>query len=254
MEYKIKDIEALTEEQAKEMALETMIIKEHNIYFIDFGGYFKYSALVYKNGRHIYYANDYELHHNGKSRDELRQWYIDTLTNKLFTESEFETIENYDDYQNKAYYLRNYYIMQIDYISAFNIFHNETEEKEFERKIQGMSYNPISFCYIAEENVPFCLNQAKLFGILNKAKRKSEKDFDYMKQAFIKEMYNHEYSINWDADADTIGAFGNIPREVTWNSNYTLNDLFNAVGFTDIQKKAYLEAKREYYKQIGEAV
>lgn len=51
--WSISDIESITEEKAKVIAIETMKIKEHNIYFVDFEDAFGYSCLVYKNN-HIY--------------------------------------------------------------------------------------------------------------------------------------------------------------------------------------------------------
>lgn len=59
----INDIELLTFDEAAEIALDYINIKDHDILFVDFGGYFGYSALVFKNEKHIYYANEYELHH-----------------------------------------------------------------------------------------------------------------------------------------------------------------------------------------------
>ncbi|MBR6859841.1 MAG: hypothetical protein IKM73_00780, partial [Acidaminococcaceae bacterium] len=61
--FRIQEIESVTEEQARDSALETLSIKGHTIYLVDFGGTFGYSCLVFCNGRHIYYANDYQLHH-----------------------------------------------------------------------------------------------------------------------------------------------------------------------------------------------
>lgn len=84
-EYTIRDIESLTEAQAAGIAIEATAIKGHQVYFVDFGGYFGYSALVFADGHHIKYANDYELHHKDKSRDELREFYFDSLNKKLFT-------------------------------------------------------------------------------------------------------------------------------------------------------------------------
>lgn len=75
-EYTIRDIEALTEEQAAAMAIETASVKGHQVYFVDFGGYFGYSVLVFADGHHIKYANDYELHHKDKSRDELQEFTL----------------------------------------------------------------------------------------------------------------------------------------------------------------------------------
>ena len=45
-EYTIRDIETLTEAQAAEMAIEAATVKGHQVYFVDFGGYFGYSVLV----------------------------------------------------------------------------------------------------------------------------------------------------------------------------------------------------------------
>ena len=65
MEYNIQTIEAMTETDTALMALEKLNIKGHTIYLVDFGGYFGYSCLVFLNGHHIHYANDYALHHKG---------------------------------------------------------------------------------------------------------------------------------------------------------------------------------------------
>lgn len=45
----INDIELLTFDEAAEIALDYINIKDHDILFVDFGGYFGYSALVFKN-------------------------------------------------------------------------------------------------------------------------------------------------------------------------------------------------------------
>ena len=48
MDYTIYDIENLTYDNAKELAIETLNIKGHDCFLVDFGGYFGYSILVYK--------------------------------------------------------------------------------------------------------------------------------------------------------------------------------------------------------------
>ena len=60
----ITNIESLTYEEAKALAVETMRIKDHDCIFAELGESFGYSVLVFKYGMYIYYANDYELHHN----------------------------------------------------------------------------------------------------------------------------------------------------------------------------------------------
>ena len=99
--YTIRDIESLAEQQAAEMAEEAQIIKEHQVYFVDFGGYFGYSALVFAEGHHIKYANDYALHHADMTRSELRAFYLNSLNNKLFTVDELKTVRDYNDKTKK---------------------------------------------------------------------------------------------------------------------------------------------------------
>ena len=73
----ITDIESLTYEQAKEIAIEMIMIKDHDCFFADLGENFGYYVLVVKNGRHIYFANDYELHDGF--------FFNDTATTEIYT-------------------------------------------------------------------------------------------------------------------------------------------------------------------------
>lgn len=65
-DWTIYDIESLTESNIllgqkdgePVDLLDKLDIKGHDIYIVDFGGAFGLSALVFKNGRHIHYAND----------------------------------------------------------------------------------------------------------------------------------------------------------------------------------------------------
>ena len=249
-EYTLKDIEALTEEQAYKLSEDTMLIKGHDIYFIDFPGYFGYSVCVFCNNHHIYYADDYELHYKGKSHKELKDWYIKTLAHKLYTEEELaEPITNYYDYEAKRYFLQNYYGMREDYISAFIINSTEKEEKAFERKVAKMHYNPVCYCYHKDkEFVQKCVN---LRVALTKAKNDTLDNFEYWKDAIYQEMCNHEYGINWQRDYDTLSAFKNVNwyRE-DYDSN--LEKMFNDVGFNKIQREAYMAAREKYYKMADE--
>lgn len=243
-DWNINEIEALTLEEVDAMKEGCVEINGHTVYLVDFGGYFGYSALVFKDGAHIYYANDYELHHKGKSKDELKAWYVETLPNKIFKDEDLEVVENYDDYERKDYFLRNYYIQRIPYETAFHIYHNETEEKEFKRKIKGMFYNPISFCYVEQKYKEFCKTQAELLGKLESAKEAaSNGSFEYWKDAFLSEMFNHEYGIAWDADYNVISCFASIGY-----NNITLEQCFDDAKFTEVQRKAYRAARDKYYE------
>lgn len=257
MDYTIDMIENIRENEAMEMALEIMNIKDHTVYFVNFEGYFGYSALVFKNGHHIYYINEYELHNRylvkEKSREEateiLKQKYIENLNRKLFTEDELlAPIADYDDYELKSYYLRNYYIMQIDYVSAFSIGNKKQKELYDRIEREKLVFNPISFCYVSEENVPFCKHQAELMAELERKNDECQKSYVYMKSAFLKEMYNHEYAINWQNDYDVLSVFGNIEYKNTDD----INCYFDQLEFNDTQRKAYLDARKQYYKECPE--
>lgn len=242
----IYDIEAMTEQEAQENAAEVIEIKGHNVYFVDLEGYFGYSALVFKDGHHIKYANDYELHHKGKTHEELKAWYIGALNHKLYTEEELQTVTSYDDYTAKDYFIRNYYGMRYDYISAFNIFHNKEEEAAFDQAIKDKYYNPVCFGYFdTEEPVK---KMIKLLSQLVKAREEMSKSPEYMKEAFYKELCNHEYCINWQGDYDVFSCFG----RVTYGDDKRAEDYMNELKFTQEQKSAFYEARREYSRHADE--
>ena len=233
-EWNIHDIEALTEEQAADMALEKMVIKGHNIYFVDFGGYFGYSALVFMDNHHIRYADDYELHHKGNSREELKQFYIDRMNNILFTDDEFSTINNYNDRQKKLYYIMNYYPMRRYHVSIFGI--NKDDED-----VSNMIYNPVGLCYFNKEDEEFSNHILTLFKILKKA-MPDKNNYEYWYSAFLCEMENHEYPINWQADYDVCSCFGNCENVKDYTDT---NKLFEVCGFSDTQKLAYVNARKK---------
>lgn len=239
----IDEITNLIEEEAKTMLIEEMEIKEHNIYFVDFDGYLGYSCLVFKNNHHIHFADDFELHHKGKTKDELKAFYIKKMNNILFTEAEITApITEYTEYDCKRYYLNNYYGMQVDYIS---IFVNPKEHPNFKEEVKGMIYNPVAFAYMYDAE--FVKHHKELYQKLQEQKEKAATSYEYLKNAFLYEMYNHEYGINWQADYDTLSAFYNI--------QYHDNDLqayFNELNFNDTQKQAYLDARKQYHREQKE--
>lgn len=249
MDYNIHDIENLSEEEAKNLAEETQQIKGFNIYFIDFKGYFGYSYLVYKNNHYIRYANDYQLHHpSKKTKEELREVYIDSINSKLYTEEEISgPIKDYDEYDKKKSFLHNYYGMMEDHLSIFGNFSDKEYEKWYkEEKKKYPYYNNVAFAYYKDKE--FVNHHNELMKSLNKRLDEKKEDFEYQVEAFITEMYNHEYSINWQADYDTLSAFGNIH----WaGDNATLDDYFDQLQFSETQRNAYIEARRRYYKKIA---
>lgn len=244
-EYTIKDIESMSAADLASFAGEVETIKGHTVYYIDFGGSFGFSACVCADGQHIYYANDYELHHRGKSRDELRELYRRNLSGKLFTDAELQTVNGYDDYTVKSYYIRNYYAMRRPYISAFFIG-SDAERAQLEKKTEKMIFSPVFMAYYAPENADFVKRGTELLRELDEAEQRNKENAEYWESAFLSEMYNHEYGINWQGDYDVISCFGSCDGV----EDYTdAEKLFSAVGFSDVQKAAYLAARREYYNR-----
>lgn len=241
--WSIDQIEAMAESEAQEMALETMQIKGHNVYFVDFEGYFKYSALVFMDGMHIHYANDYELHHPDKTREELRGRYIETMNHKLYTEDEIVgPVSDYDDYKAKDYFLRNYYGMRRKNVSIFYC-----GPKEAKPNTAGMIYDPVAFAYF--DDADFVKHHVGLLDSLEKSWKAKQDDYEFMKSAFISEMWNHEYAINWQGDYDVLSVFGNIHYD---RSDNDLQNYFDQLDFTDTQRRAYLDARREYMRKANE--
>ena len=245
----IRDIETLTEEQAKEMALETMNIKDHNVYFVNCGNGFDYSVLVFKNGHHIHYANDYKLHHSKNTSDEeLREMYIKSLNHKLYTDEELiEPLKNYDEYRAKSYFLHNYYGMQKPHVSIFHIFHSDEEEKAYDEQVKDMIYDRVAFARYDKKDLDFVKHHEELHDILEQRFSETATNYEYQKSAFRFEMANHEYHINWQADFDTLSAFGNVQWHGDgYGGREEREAYFDDLGFNDVQRRAYEDARKEY--------
>lgn len=250
--WDIHEIESLTENEASAMAERTETIKDHTAYFVNLPPYFNYSVLVFMNGHHIHYANDYELHHRDKTKAELTSLYINKLNSILFTEDELKApLKTYEELENKRRYLHNYYGMRENGESIFHIHHNpmtdkeKAEHAEFERRIANMVYNPIAFAYMA--NKEFVDHHIELYNALCDREDELKNNYEYYVNAFVYEMCNHEYAINYQADYDTLSAFGNIE----WKGD-SLADYFDQLNFTETQRRAYKDARQKYYKMADE--
>ncbi len=203
----ITEIENLTvaemEKFKKEGKAEKLNIKDHDCYFVDIEGNFGYSVLVFKNNRHIYYANDYQLHHRSKSKTELKDFYIETLNNKLFTEAELmEEIKDYNEYSNKGYYVRNYWIMQFEHVSAFYIGKPSEEQA---KAMRNMVYCPPCFNYVKD---PEIVKKAYRFiGHIEKSYKEASESIEVFKKMISYELANHEACITGDY-TETLNSLG----------------------------------------------
>lgn len=207
--WNITSIENITYEEAQNIALETMKIKDHDCFFIDFVGAFGYSVLVFKNAMHIHYANDYELHHDYRVKEQgkeaLREYYIKEMNKKLYTDAELlEDAKSYDEYKKKNYFLRNYWIMRYEHLSIFGI--GEEAKKEFDNvKPNFPYYNPISFCYVADKNIVD--NSIRISKHLENSYKALQENREEFRKMIAYELANHEACITCDY-TDTLQDLG----------------------------------------------
>lgn len=238
----IAEIENLSESDVQNMQGEKFDIKGFSVYLVDLGEYFGYSAVVFKNNHQIKHANDYQLHHPSKSNAELKELYLDSLQNKLFTDDEIcGPLKSDEDYRQKEYFIHNYYALQADRISYFQSYRTEKERQQILAKTKNMYDNMVGMCWMYDKN--FVDNHVRLWVELQKRKAHAMESFEYCKSAFLYEMYNHEYGINWQADYDVLNCF----TKVEYSDSDGTRKYLERSGFTDMQKKAYLAAKQEYY-------
>ena len=217
-EMNITEIENLTYEEAAAIALEHLTIKDHDCFFVDFGGYFGYSVLVFKNGKHVYHANDYELHHHWlvkeKGRDGLREYYIKEMNGKLYTDSEMmEEPSSYDEYEKKNHFLRNYYIMRYEHETIFFIG-TDAEREERQKRIENNYpyYNSVSFCYVSDPEIIDI--QKKYIRVLKNAYKQFQNDSEIFREMVRKELANHEACITCDY-TDALAALNMRFEELT---------------------------------------
>lgn len=192
--WNIREIEQIPEFQAAEMAAETAEIKGHNVYFVHLGKYFGYSVLVYFNGHYIHYVNDYELHHKTMERQELHDWYVKTLTGKLYTDEELAApLDSYADYENRKHYLQNYYGMRYDYVSCFGNFNSQEYTELYRTVTENLYRSDITFSWYTEKEIPERI--AELDAAIEAARAGVAENFDYWYKGFYHEFFNYECMI-----------------------------------------------------------
>jgi len=179
-----------------------------------------------------------------KNKKELKELYINKMNNILFTEEELMgPLKDYEDYEKKDYFIRNYLPLQYDYLTAWVITNNKEQVEEFNRKVKHYPYfSKTCYAYFKDKEAVDYI--AKLSNLLEEKKNSKNGNYDYYYNAFIREMCNHEYAINWEADYDTLSAFGNL----TYTNKDELNSYFEQLHFTDVQKNAYLAARNTVMK------
>lgn len=207
----ITEIENLKYEEVRENALEKLTIKDHDCFLVDFGGYFGYSILVFKNKKHIHYANDFELHHHYLVKKEgiegLKQYYIKEMNKKLYTDAELlEPCKSYEEYKAKDYFLRNYWMMRYEHESIFFIGTDaEREERKKEIDFKYPFFNPVCFCYVADKKI--VEDAENYLTALDKSFHALQDDEEAFREMIKYELSNHEACITCDY-TDALAALG----------------------------------------------
>ena len=86
----------------------------------------------------------------------------------------------------------------------------------------------------------------QLYKDLFEQNKKAMQNFDFCKEAFLYEMYNHEYGINWSADYEVLNCFTDVSYKDESTAEY-----LERTDFTQTQKDAYYKAKKEYFKKAA---
>lgn len=239
----IHEIESLDENAVRAMAIEALEIKGHAVYLADLGQWFGYSALVFAEGRHIYHANDYALHHARMNDGELRDWYIRTMNKKLFTEDELRTTsDDYSEREAKEHYLHNYYPQRREYQTIFCISEDAAYWYKSDKK--NAVYSSVAFAFFKPSDAAFVAHLEGLYKAF-KACNNPLRDYEHAKDAFKFEMFSHEYPINWQGNYDVISCFTSVKYKGDGSE-------IDQTGWTDEIKRAYCDAAREVRKAFND--
>lgn len=244
--YTIYEIQEMSVDTARNLAAGNRAkVKDHDVYFANLGA-FGYSALVFYGEHHIYYADQFQLHFSHRPADSLRELFLEILSSILFTEEELcAPIADYDEYLRKCYFLNNYYGMREEKISIFRIGKTEAEEESYRSSVASRIFNPVCLGYYLPEKNAFVDRCIELQNKLNQQRDTMQEDYDYQKNAFLKEMFNHEYGYSGSPDYDVLQVFGNI--EYKGDDEAALHAYFQGLGFSEVRQKAYRAAQKEYW-------
>lgn len=190
----MKSIEHFTEQEVQEIALDQTIIKGYTCYFAELNSNFGYSVIVFKNGKMIHFANDYQLYHSSvKSKIELKKYYLRNLDSKLFTDQELAgPVANYKDYKSKSYFIRNLMPQQYDYLTGWAINGKYTDSEDIKKEESGLytNFSYIAFAYFKDNQfqdraTPLLDNLEKEYKLLLQKK-------EAFKEAIHEELIEHE--------------------------------------------------------------
>lgn len=223
----IEEIEKLKVSEVKKMAEEHFVCKGYDCFIVDFKDRFGLSLLVFKGKKHIYYANDYELHHRASFiRNRLISYYKEHINSILFTEEELMgPLSNYDEYLRKERYVRSYLRQCYDSISIFEFSSNPKEEKVRNMKIKRWYtyYSSEVFSYFKDEE--YILLSEKMMKHLQSSYNKLISEPERFREMIRYELYNHECGYTGDY-RDALRTLGMKENELTAEQKQILKEEF----------------------------
>lgn len=229
MSFTITDIENLTQSETSALASEAFTCKGHDCYIVDCGDYFGISVLVFKNGCHLYHANDYQLHHPSiKDNDLLIAYFKDECHHKLFSDEELQgNVKDYDDYKLKSSYLRNILSQAFDHITIFAINPSQEELAEYQRLIDTTYkyYSDVAFARFSScDYVDYA--ERTMQHLEDSYETLKNSDDSVFRQMIRKELYNYECGYTGDY-SDALSACGLEESDLTSSQALILHEEFH---------------------------
>lgn len=225
----IEEIEYLKLKEVKAMAIEQFDCKDYDCFIVDFKDRFGLSLLVFKGKKHIYYANDYELHHKYEresKKEDLISHYKKHIRTVLFTEDELMgPVTTYDDYQRKEHYVRSYLAQCYDNISVFAIGLTPEEEKKRNMRIKRWytHYSSVGFAYFKDEE--YIKLSEKIMKHLKDSYDQLQAEPEGFREMIRYELYNHECGYTGDY-SEALSSLGIKEAKLTIEQQKILKEEF----------------------------
>lgn len=84
------------------------------------------------------------------------------------------------------------------------------------------------------------------------AKREFIEDYEHAYDAFMYEMGNHEYHINYEGDWDVLSCFGLNDNVCEYEDGKDVDEYMDAMGLSPVTKAAYHDARGDFLRMADE--
>lgn len=87
---------------------------------------------------------------------------------------------------------------------------------------------------------------------VDEMKREFIEDYEHAYDAFMYEMGNHEYHINWQGDWDVLSCFGLDDDVCKYEDGKDVGEYMDAMGLSPVTKAAYYDARGDFLRMADE--